>query len=547
VRASLRGVTMLSRSRRDSVGRSLAVLTGVLACAVAGQTSALRAQERPTSPRAPLQVRLTATGWLNFLNVYANVRVSGPAYVAIFEVHPDVGAFMVYPYKWQRPGLVDRAAHVDLTSASLSYRRQEFYRRLLPRFQFTSRIQPRGYLVAIASRRPLATRLLESGRYFAHQSGFAGPYDIAQELAALIVPPQPAGDWSYDVYGFWKSSQPALGYLLSPGYLYPRALWGYPAVTCYSTALPWSYGYFPGIFLGSYIYAGTAWYAFGPYSSPCGGYGWGRSWYYPGWYSPGWHQPTHTAQGGPPSAQFVDTNGLVPGFPRIRDRGRVSNDAPGSALIAKAGNVAEGREKRAGVSDPAEHAAGRVTDAHDRRKGVPKVQPDGPERFRELLDELGDARSSAAAGPDIAVHYRQRFERGGVASPSGLAAKIRAQGLVAQERLTHRLESLGIPRSQAIRAAGRAGGAPAVIHRFGSVARVRGMAVPRGSGGRATSRMGGRSVGGSVRVSRPAVSGGHFSPSRASSPRPVSRPAPAHGGSSHGSGGHHGGGASHSH
>jgi len=464
--------------------------------------SSLHAQAEGAANPKPLQVHLAATGTGGFLYPYAHVGVSGPAYVAVFEVHPDVGAVMLYPFTRAQRGRVARSVSIDLSDMVLDQYRQEFRQLTLPRFVYASRVRTRGYLVAIASRRPLDTSLLEAGRFLESPEAMAEPYDIVDQLVSLIVPEQPAGDWSYDVYGFFNDQNRVLAYLMSPGYMmYERALLGYPMTFCYASPDPAYFSVFGPAFYG-----------------PCGltPYGWyssfGSGLAYGGWNGWGWgygYRP-HTRREQPRTAGPVDTRGMRPGMPRDRDRATVVDDAPGSTVMA--GKVADARHEREGVTDA------------KRTSGASSRDPvDAAERFREILDQLGDARSTTEVGPAMLLRDRAAFVRAGLRPTPHLAFQMEAQAIEAQRRLEHRLTSMGVPAGEAVAAAGQRGAAPRIDFLGGGSPRVVRSSTPR-----TPSRSRGASparrpapVQGASRVQRSHLS--HPAPAR---PRPVSRPAP---------------------
>lgn len=541
---------MLNPSRRESVVRSIALVAGFLACMVLAPTSSLQAQAEGAANPNWLRVRLATMGTQSFLAPYAHVVVSEPAYVAVFEIHPDVGALMLYPSAHADQGWVARSVSFNLSGLVLNQYRREFRRLNQARFLYASHARSRGYLVAIASRRPLDTSLLESGRILEASGAAAEPYDIVKELVSLIVPAQPASDWSYDVYGFYKNQEPALAYLLSPGYFVnERALFGYPGSFCYSPGLAFTFGLYPTAYLGSCGLTRYGWYAM--YGRPFGygGYAWwwtnGSNW--DGW---AWNYPP---RGQPRTAGPVDTRGMTPGTPRYRNRPRVVDDPGAPAVVGK---VAEGREKPVQVTDPAGSSPGRVTDARQGRKGVTDAKKpgassqdpaDASERFREILDQLGDASSTAVIGPQTLIRNQAAFARLGLRTTPHLAYRMEAQAIAAQRRLESRLQSMGVSAREASAAAGQRGAAPRITRLIGgSAAVVRPSSPGRSYGGRgATANGRTTTVRGASRVRRARVS--RPAPPRA---RPVSRPAPRapvrasppaprpH--SSHGGGGGHG-------
>ncbi len=512
---------MLNPSRRGMVVRSIALVAGGLVCTALALPSSLHAQAEGAAVSNRLRVRLAATGTRDFLATYAHVSVSEPAYVTVFEIHPDVGALMVYPVTNPRRQRLQRAVSFDLTDLVLDQYRREFRRLSFARFTYASRVRTRGYLVAIASRRPLNTSLLASGRILEYPGGAAEPYDIVDELVSLLVPAQPAGDWSYDIYGFFNDQEPALAYLMAPGYFYPeRSLYGYPGSFCYGSGFAFYFGLYPGAFYGrcgARAYDWFSWY--GP-GLAYGGWPWGWG------YGHGWGYGPSFPRGQPRTAGPVDTQGMTPGTPRDRDRHIVVDGGPGSAVVA--GRVAEGRHQRKGVTDSGKKSSARSPDPVD-----------AAERFREILDQLGDARSTEAIGPAFVVQNEAAFARAGLRATPLLGYRMRAQALEAQNRLEHRLQSMGVPAGQAMQAAGRAGGAPRIGFRGQAGATVIRRSAPppasAGSGGAAAHRP--SAVRGARRVQRVHVS-------RPASPRPraVSRPAPRaprpHGGGSSHGGGH---------
>lgn len=518
---------MLNPSRRGVLARSIALVAGALACVALTLPSSLHAQAEGAVNAKPLQVHLVATGTGSFLYPYAHVGVSEPAYVAVFEVHPDVGAVMLYPFTGTQRGRVARSVSFDLSDMVLDQYRQEFRQLTLPRFQYASQVRTRGYLVAIASRRPLDTSLLEAGRFLEASGGMAEPYDIVDQLVSLIVPAQPAGDWSYDIYGFFKDQNRALAYLMSPGYMmYERALLGYPNAFCYASPNLAYFSMFGSAFYGPCGLTPYGWYSsYGAGLGYGGWYGWGWGW---GWgYRPG------TPREQPRTAGPVDTRGMTPGTPRQRDRARVVDDAPGSAVVA--GKVAEGRDRRVAVTGPSSSkpVAGPVAEPRPGRKGVTDAKKktdasrqdpvDAAERFREILDQLGDARSTAAIGPATLIDNRAAFTRAGLRPTPHLAFQMEAQAIEAQRRLEHRLRSMGVPAREAAQTAGQSGAAPRIDYLGGGAPRAVRSSAPRQTSGSSRPATAGRptSVHGASRVQRAHVS--RPAPPR---PRPVSRPAP---------------------
>jgi len=515
------------------LARATAMVGASLFGLFVGVPSGIHAQQSAGNG-AQLRVRLATTGTYHFLSPFAHVTLSEPAYVTVFEVQPDVGALMLYPYS-HKSQYVGRSLGLDLASPVLHFYRQEFHTALLTKFQLASTVRTEGYFVAIASRRPLRTDLLRSGRIFAYSGGFAGPYAIVERLAELIVPPESKTDWDYDVYAFSLDQEPTLALLTSSWYGGAAlGLWGYPG---------WGWG------SAGYLFPyGTGYFGFGPFGSWAGFGGWG--WYGP--YGPYWpygpNRPVHVAHAGPGTLR-ADPSGMTPGYPRVRHRAGVRDDGPTGTVTT--GRVGEARAKRTGVSTPEAPVAepGRVA------KGRKAKQVDEwrtQQRFRQILDELGDARSSAPIDPN--VFSRLRGFRGVSSGASGggsadLAGRMEAQGLSAQMRLEHRLQRMGVPRSEALQAVSEAGGAPTIRYFRGGGAHIGGTAssAARPTGLTPSSSAHGSSAGFRTRTR----SAPHVSPRAVARPRPISRPVrvsrPHSGGSrAHGGGsGAHGGGGSH--
>lgn len=402
------------RAGRPDTGRRIltAVAAGVVAACTALLPAPGAAQDRPATAE-PLRVRLSTVGTFGNVRPYAEVTTSEPAYVAVFEVEPDIGAVMLWPYTDGRSRfLTSGRGRVELWGTRPALYRREFRDHLRYRFQMASHVRPEAYLVAVASRRPLDLAHLEAGRIFRYAAGFGSGYEVARSLVDLVaVGPRP--DWDYEVVSFVKGRDPSLSLALTRYGLY-RSAYRSPCVAAGQL------GFYTGLGLYS-----TPWIGCGPvFYGP-------TSWWYP---TGGDNLAMGPGQAPGKGSGFARTDSMSVGHPQARDRPRVTAGDPVPA---------DGRLKEM-----------------------------SPEQVRRILQEVADARTAAPVDPNVLVRRRRAFERAGVSDPSGVSLQMTAQGIAASKRLESRLRRMGLTAGQAREAASRPGAAPRV-HFSGGHAAVR--------------------------------------------------------------------------
>lgn len=384
----------------------------------------VHAQQHPPAVRTPLTVHLATVGTFGLVRPYADVVTSDPAYVAVFEVEPDVGAVMLWPYTNGRARFVEnRHVEVGLSGPPVTLYRQEFRDRLRSRFLLASHVRPEAYLVAIASRRPLQLSGLLGGRIYRYEGGFASAYTVARALVERVAP-GPRADRDYDIITFLKGRDPTLA--LALGRYVPLDEAGFASACIAAGQL----GYYTGL---------------GIYSTPwidCGGafngydYGWWQPWYWGPTGNPVAYAPPY----GPRrrSTPVMKTDSLRVGYPQLRSHPEVTSKKTPAKAAAKKASV------KAANADPT--------------------------RIRDLLERLADATTAAPVDPNIFVRDRQAFGLMGIGDPGKLASEVTDQGTAAGSRLERRLRQLGVPAHQARSAARTAGPAPRIEFRGGRAA-----------------------------------------------------------------------------
>lgn len=512
---------MSDRTRSSARKLAAALVTGAVAiCLVLGPAPA-RAQNQATIAAHPLRVSISTSGTWGYVRPYADVSVSSPAYVAVFEVEPDIGAVMLWPYQRGRSERVTRHVSLELAGPRQARYREIFRDHLIDRFLLASRIRPRAYYLVIASRRPMDLSRLESGRVFPYPRRSGTAYEVARSLVDAVVG-GPRSEWDYDVTSILKGRDATLGlafagytpYTTGPGYYDSRAC----------TAAIQS-GYFGDFFFPAYGQYAARLVGCPPvfYRNP---YGWS-------WFAarpPERSAPDHVAEG-PPGV--MNTDSVRVGNPRPVNPPRVLPDAPTAAGRDEPVKVAglnvgaprpgdgtrvapeppTGGKAGPGVLPPVEISV----PSHEKKNRQKDMDP---EKVRQILDRLADATRTASLDPGTVARERQEFHRAGLSNPGRVSIDMVRQRVTTSKRLFTRLRDLGVPADQARHAATASGRAPVVSRRSGGVSVVGAHHHPGG---------------GSAASGRPHAQA-RTAPARARShPRP-SPPRPAHG--SHGSTSH---------
>lgn len=267
----------MSEQRRTRPDRSLDALTrgGALACCGLGTFLALSTLAVAALPVAAQEaasrdgevtprVRVTTEGVYASFAPRAYVELSRPAYLAVFEVEPGVGALRLYPAGSEVSTRLDAGSHTfRLNSIRVVTLRQRFVDHLGHRLRIRVGHFPDAYLVAVASERPFRLDGLASRRIFDYRdaAGSAGIRASAGEVAGAllgeIVPDPGAGGWDYDLHAYskYRSSDPfncQVAFGARPGFAHGR--------------LRFASGGWSGLY-GFYPYD-----AYGRYGSPAWGY-----------------------------------------------------------------------------------------------------------------------------------------------------------------------------------------------------------------------------------------------------------------------------------
>lgn len=504
---------MSNRTRSSARKLAAALVTGAVAVCLAVGPAPASAQDQAAAQ--PLRVNISTAATGGYVRPYADVSVSSAAYVAVFEVEPDIGAVMLWPDGSVRSqGLARGHVSVELAGPRQARYRQMFYDRLYRRFLMASQIRPRAYYVAIASRRPLDLSRLESGRIFSYPQSYGTGYDVARALVDAVVR-GPRSDWDYDVTSLVKGGDRLV------------TLAGYaPYTTPYSfSALctgAGQFGYFPAF--GLY----TPWSDCGPtfYGNP-----YGFAWWWPFRNRPPvTNGPEHVADGTP---GVVKTDSMRVGNPRPVTPPRVLPDAPTAAGRDQPVEVAG---LNVGTPRPA-NGAGVAPEAPTAGRDGPKVLPPvkisvpgrekkqarqkemDPEKVRQVLHQLADATRTARIDPGVLARDRQEFRRAGLSDPGRVSIDMVRQRVATSERLFTRLRDLGVPADQALHAATASGRAPEIRLRSRGASligapRSGGVAARPGGSGGASARSSGRSRSGSAHATARARPAPHPAPRR---------------------------------
>lgn len=223
-------------------GRSSRAASGILLCAALLAAPPLVAQvgvEAPEGNRVSVAIH-TEDVYAGFVP-RAVVHLEQPAYLAVFEVEPDVGAVRLFPYAARRPGRLGAGTHAfRLSGPRAAHLRGQLLWRLEPRLRARGGLRPHAHLVAVASRRPLRFDRLRGGRVFVYRpdAGFAArgtPTEVASALLSEILADPAAGGWDHDLHAYPKGRSPALASLFGAG---PGALADAAALGCFLPAGP---------------------------------------------------------------------------------------------------------------------------------------------------------------------------------------------------------------------------------------------------------------------------------------------------------------------
>jgi hypothetical protein len=178
----------------------------------------LRAQvpnPAPGADRDPLRVELTTRGVYSGISPRATVQLNRPAYVALFEIQPGVGATLLYPHDPDDQRRHATGGHtVRLDGLQMYLRRRLMYWHLgyrLPQAPFDLR----SHLVAVASEHPLDVERLRSDRIFRASYGADSPERVTTALLADVVSGVRGTDWSASRASFtkWLARSPTLAHL----------------------------------------------------------------------------------------------------------------------------------------------------------------------------------------------------------------------------------------------------------------------------------------------------------------------------------------------
>lgn len=197
---------MDARAGRTAVPTTTALLLGaLLACApaAAGAQEAAPASEGPGVDAE--RVELSTVGTYSYYRPYARLELAEPAYVAVFEVEPGVGATMLYPARpWPQKLHMAGVHHVDLTGTRAGSARRAMWMHLSSAFLHRPGVVPRNHLVAVASDRPLRLDELLSGRVFEHRHGYAGAGEVTVALLASVTRGLRPEAWASARSSYWK-------------------------------------------------------------------------------------------------------------------------------------------------------------------------------------------------------------------------------------------------------------------------------------------------------------------------------------------------------
>ena len=164
--------------------------------AVSACAAAPRVREVEPAAAPPLRV------WIGFPIGSSRVHpifTNREAHVAMFEIIPGRGAAMVYPFSSGHAVASDgHYADLTLQPARMFYHTDPFGH---------AAYQPRYYYV-VASVAPLNLTRLQSSlgamrRVLGQMYGSYRPYDVIDQLTALVVPMQADEDWATDVFVDW--------------------------------------------------------------------------------------------------------------------------------------------------------------------------------------------------------------------------------------------------------------------------------------------------------------------------------------------------------
>jgi hypothetical protein len=154
--------------------------------------------------RVPLQASIVAPIDRGFL-----LSVNRPAYVALFEVLPNQGASLIYPWIIRQEQPLESGS-VFALEAPLNPGRW-LYRSIGSPYAFAS--QPR-FIFLVASEAPLPIHSFQESPVALKKTlGYTTftsmqPYKVMDRLAEEIVPVQSDDEWSTDVYVDWGSVAP---------------------------------------------------------------------------------------------------------------------------------------------------------------------------------------------------------------------------------------------------------------------------------------------------------------------------------------------------
>lgn len=165
------------------------------ACALLLLAGPLRAQA-PGS----LQVRLEtdARGW--GVPARADVRLSTPAHLAIFEIRPGRGAVMLWPTRRREAGRLGAGRHA-LPLAGARFGFPEDRGLPTPGFPVPGSVRHlfRPYLLAVASRRPLWLAGRYHGSLFQPRQVFPSVGTLVNALLQEVLPHPRSVAWSFDL------------------------------------------------------------------------------------------------------------------------------------------------------------------------------------------------------------------------------------------------------------------------------------------------------------------------------------------------------------
>lgn len=175
---------------------------GRRAAALAAAASALLLLAAPLGAQGSgsPEVRLEADGRSWGVPRRAEVRLSAPAHVAVFEIRPGRGAVMLWPTRRREAGRLEAGRHaVPLAGARFGF--PEGRGLPSPDFPVPGRVRHlfRPYLLAVASRRPLWLTGHYHGRLFQPRQVFPSVGTMVNALLEEVLAHPRSGGWSFDL------------------------------------------------------------------------------------------------------------------------------------------------------------------------------------------------------------------------------------------------------------------------------------------------------------------------------------------------------------